>query len=275
MDADAPPLRRAVAVTLLVVAAAAVGGSAATATTASNLHGGYVDPGTVEENSTVEHTISFAVDNVSADGDTDRFYVIFPDDVEMSPDHVMVTDRSNGRMIRVTSSPEVVDGPDQDGVEDTLTFAISPDGEDPVDVRVRLSNTVTWPDLASTRDVQVEGSVEDSSGENVEPTLVDTVTVRDSGESGTTTTTETQTTVTTTRTTATETQTTRTTATTTETTVTSTATPSDTVETSATTNQTAAVTGVDEEGTAGTPGFGVGAAVAGLTAGGLLARRRN
>ncbi|MCT9096660.1 hypothetical protein [Haloarchaeobius sp. HME9146] len=256
-------LSRAVAVfsvVLLVLSVVPAGGAAMA--TASNLHGGQISPGTVDDDTTVRHEVSYRVDDLSADGDTDVFYVRFPDGVALAPENVQVVNRETGETVAVSSSPTVVDGTDGDGVRDTIRFAVSPDGQGSVDVAVNLTTLVRWPDVQGDSDALVLGSVIDSSGSNVPPSRIGSVLVRDTGGSSTTTTTGTTTTQRTSATT--QTTTTQRTSATTQTTTAQTTTAAGT-----TTEATTAVpttdagddggggTLPDQEGIEGTPGLGL------------------
>lgn len=155
----------ALLVSLLLVGAAGLGAAA------TNLHDAEITPGEVEERSTVDHHVAFSVDAVSGDGSTDRVWIQFPDGVDLSPNGATVADRADGSGVAVTSSIEVVDGPDEDGVEETLTFAISPDTGGTVDVRVNVSTAVSWPDRDNVEE-PIQVAVEDSSRADIEMTSI-------------------------------------------------------------------------------------------------------
>ncbi|WP_435363850.1 hypothetical protein [Haloarchaeobius sp. DYHT-AS-18] len=250
-------------VVLLVLAVVPTGGAAATA---SNLHGGQIAPGTVDDDTTARHEVSYRVDDLSADGDTDVFYVRFPDGVALAPENVQVVNRATGETVAVSSSPTVVDGTDGDGVRDTIRFAVSPDGQGSVDVAVNLTTLVRWPDVQGDSDALVLGSVIDSGASNVPPSRIGSVLVRDTGGSSTTTTTATTTQTTTTQRTS---ATTQTTATSTQTSATTTTAPTTTTAETTPEGTTAVPTTdagdgdggggtlPDSEGIEGTPGLGL------------------
>lgn len=165
---------RAAALLLLVLA----GGIAVA--TVENLHGGDVSPGTVEEDTKVQHIATFEVDAVSKDGGTDEFFVQFPDGVTLQPNYVEAYNRSDASAVSITSSVSVVDGPDGDGVKDSLTFAVSPDGEGTVDVRVKVDTYVTWPMVDGTVTEPLKAEVQDSDGSTVSGQFA-SVTIEDGG----------------------------------------------------------------------------------------------
>ena len=256
------PLRTAFVVamvTSVALAGTAVATDAGTDSTAENLDAGTVSPSTVNESTTVDHTASFNVDSVSKDGGTDTFYVEFPNAANVSVNSATVTNRSDGSSVSISSSAELVDGPDEDAVKDTVAFAVSPSGSaESVDVNVTVSATVEWPAVDADDEYALAASVEDSSLANVGPTEFATVTVEDV-EGGTDTTT-TQTTAE---------PTTQTTEFTTDGTMTTSANGGETMTTSA--------NGGDDTtaaGSGGSPGFGLVVAAIALAAAAGIARRR-
>ena len=113
-----------------------------------------VDPGGVNAGTTVDNQlVNLEVSNLSADGDTDRFYFEFPDYVNLSPNTV----NSN---LAVSSSQEVVDR-DGDGESSTVTFAVSPSGDENVDANVTLDTGIDY----TREDAVVDISVVDSAGD--------------------------------------------------------------------------------------------------------------
>jgi PGF-CTERM protein len=164
------------------------GGVAAEANTTINvestpeltLTGGSVDPSTVNESTTVSHLATLNFDNVSKDGNSDVFQVVFPNAVggeNLSANSAEVTNVSDG--VSITSSIEKVDGPDDDGVMDTLEFAVSPDGGGVVDVRANVSVDVTWPAVAENTTDTIQVAAQDSSTGSVELQDAASVTIID------------------------------------------------------------------------------------------------
>jgi len=176
-------LRATLLILTVVIAATVATVAPLGAATADNLHNGSVSPSTVDEGTTPDHTISFDVDDVSKDGSTDIFYVEFPNEATLSPNGVTVTNRTDGSAISISSSVEAVDGPDGDGVQDTLRFAIEPDGQGRVDLSVDISTSVTWPEVDGDQTYRLKAQVEDSNGSNIGMTSFASVTVEDTDTS--------------------------------------------------------------------------------------------
>ncbi|NHN40783.1 hypothetical protein G9C85_03920 [Halorubellus sp. JP-L1] len=254
-----------VAMTMCVAfAGSAVAANAVTEDAAENVHDGTVSPDAVEGSTTVDHTASFHVDDVSKDGGTDRFYVEFPNDANLSVNGATVTNRSDGSSVAISSSAEVVDGPDEDGVMDTVAFAVSPSGSGKsVDVNATVSVTVEWPAVDADRSMALHAAVEDSSLANVERTQFASVTVEAVDDTTEATTTE---------------ATATTAPTTTEATATTAPTTDGTMTTSANgdvTMTTSANGGVDAgDGSGGSPGFGLAVATLALALAAGIALRR-
>lgn len=221
---------RCVCVAAVVVVASIAGVFFATNATiaAENVYDGSADPSVVDETTKQKHTFKYTVDNVSNDGSSDLLYLTFPDRINQSTNDLSsfsgnVTNANTGESVSISSSPSIVDGPDGDGVKDTVQIGIQPEGErKSIDVVVRFTGYVTWPNVSTTTDLPVKAAVTDSKYADVPPTTFTAVTVEDEDAGGSTTTTETtteSTTKTTSETTTTEktTGTTATTGTTTET----------------------------------------------------------
>jgi len=144
------------------------------------LTGGSVVPSTVDEGATVTHNASLTFENVSADGNTDTFQVIFPDSVRgnnLSANSANVTNLSDGSDVSITGSVNQVDGPDGDGFNDTLTFDVSPDSNGTIDVAVNVSVDVTWPNVSVNTTETIRVAAQDSSTGSVGPVDAADVTV--------------------------------------------------------------------------------------------------
>jgi len=144
------------------------------------LDGGSVSPETVTESTTVTHDVGAVFRNVSQDGDTDRFDVTVPDAVagsNLTVDGVTVTDLSNGSEVSITSTPEIIDGSDGDGVMDTVSFAVSPDGTNTTDVTVNVSLNVSWPAVDADTPYAIRAAGDDGATGTVSPTVIGEVTV--------------------------------------------------------------------------------------------------
>jgi len=144
------------------------------------LDAGSVAPNTVNESTTVSHDVGAVFENVSQDGNTDRFYITMPDAVagsNISINDVNATDLADGGDLSITYSPELVDGPDEDAVMETVTFAVSPDATGTTDVMVNVSVDVTWPAVKANTSYDIRAAGNDSTTGSVTLTTVDEVTV--------------------------------------------------------------------------------------------------
>lgn len=121
------------------------------------------EPATVQPGETVNNQLfEFQVSEVSADGNTDTFYVEFPNDLNDS----ISANQASFDNASVTSSIELVDGVDEDGVDDTFRFSTSPTGDqDYVTLNAVADVSVDYPDEEAS--YAVTATVEDSSGETV------------------------------------------------------------------------------------------------------------
>lgn len=100
--------------------------------------------------------ISFGVLNLSADGNTDTFYVHFDHNLT---DTISVN-QASVQGASISSSAEFVGGRDGDEVTDTVRFAVSPDASGNVSVNVTVDFSVTYPNRSAV--YPVEATVEDS-----------------------------------------------------------------------------------------------------------------
>jgi hypothetical protein len=122
-----------------------------------------VSPGTTVNNQQV-HVV---VDSVSADGDTDRYYVEFPNDLAdgLSPNYAAANDTA------ITSSIQTVDGYDDDGVDDTLTFATSATGGGSIPLNLTVDTGVDYPDTEDTHEIDFR-VVDSSNGQDTQADVV-------------------------------------------------------------------------------------------------------
>ncbi|MFB6187317.1 MAG: hypothetical protein ABEI86_10675, partial [Halobacteriaceae archaeon] len=137
-------------------------------TAAVNVHDGNISPSTPTENSMFSNaTLSFTVDGISKDGDTDTFYITVPDALATQSGFAVssasATNATSGATISITSSVEIVDGPDADSVVDTITFAISPTGGGNVSVSVSVSFTLATPTVTNDTTYEFNATVQDST----------------------------------------------------------------------------------------------------------------
>ena len=128
------------------------------------LEDGTLTPNTVDANTTVTHDLSFDVENVSGDGNTDTISVTLPAVGSItSANSLNVTD-ANGSAVAVTSSPSLADA--NGGTDNQLVFSISPESPDR-DVTVDANFDVAFDDLSqdATGDVTVE-AVDSTNGQD-------------------------------------------------------------------------------------------------------------
>ncbi|MFB6195047.1 MAG: hypothetical protein ABEI80_02670, partial [Haloplanus sp.] len=146
----ADSVRAGVVAAMLVFSA--VAGTAAVSTTAEaagsvSVGDGTAEPSQVEAGATVSNQEVYVnVYDVSADGDTDTYYVEFPNELAdgLSPNS------ANANATSITSSISKVEGYDDDGVQDTLTFATSASGGGEINLNVSVDTSVSYPDGETT-----------------------------------------------------------------------------------------------------------------------------
>ena len=155
------------------------------------------DPDTVVSgNTTANHLFTFNVQEVSRDGSTDIIRMRFPDEMAeagLSVNNVVVENAGTGGGVSISSSPNLVDGPDGDGIADTVRTAVSPTGGGTVRLNVQVDITTEAPTVETETDYTIRATVEDSAGTTAGPTQFATLTVVPPGGSTTTTTTATAT----------------------------------------------------------------------------------
>jgi surface glycoprotein (TIGR04207 family) len=136
-----------------------------------------VDPASVTEGTTTDnHLITFTATDVSADGGTDTVNVTFDNAAASGLSVNGVTAETPGdNSVSITSSPNLVDGPDGDGVDDTIQFAISPDDGGTVDVEFEVDVTTQAPQVNSDTTVDIDATISDSDGSSATNTFTLTV----------------------------------------------------------------------------------------------------
>ena len=121
---------------------------------------GEADPSTVSPGTTVDTQQVFVeVANVSQDGDTDTHYVEFPDALASG----LSVNSVSANATSITSSPNLVDGYDSDGVDDTVKFATSGDGGGDIPLNLTVDVSVDYPDTEAT--YGIDARTEDSDGD--------------------------------------------------------------------------------------------------------------
>jgi len=165
---------------LVVVSGTAVAASAVEVTNLTNSD--------VESGQTVSHTLEFETDNVSADGNVDQIYVELPNEYagNASFSTASFQNRSSGATVPISSSTSVVDGPDDDGVMDTLRTGISNDADYPADdINATYQFDLTHPVVSETTNYDVTITVNDSESATASTTATDAIVVESSGETAT------------------------------------------------------------------------------------------
>ncbi|SDZ87771.1 PGF-CTERM protein [Haloplanus vescus] len=227
----------------------------------------------VESGQTTTHTLEYQADGISADGTTDVLFVRFPDTYagNISVSGAEFVNRTSGATVSVSSSTSIVDGPDGDGVQETLRTGISNDADyDTDDIRATYEFSLTHPTVEEDTSYDVTVIAQDSSTSEARTTATDAITVVAGSTSSTATATSTSTA------TATSTSTSTATATTTATSE-STATPTESSMDEGTATPTESSMGEDTatptETSGSGPGFGTVTALLAVVAVTLLLRR--
>jgi len=121
--------------------------------------GGSASPTGVTSGKTVSNQqVTVDLTGLSQDGDTDTHYVEFPNPLASS----LSVNSAESSVTSVTSSPNVVDGSDGDGVQDTVRFATSGDGGGSVDTTLTVDVSVTYP---SPGTYHIDARTVDSDGD--------------------------------------------------------------------------------------------------------------
>jgi PGF-CTERM protein len=162
-------------VLILAIAVATAGVAAVSGITVTQLTSDEVESG-----QSATHTLSFEADGVSADGAADTIYVELPNTYadNMSFSTVSFVNRSSGETVPVSSSTNIVDGPDGDGVRETLRTKISHDADYPTDdVNATYEFGLSHPSVAETTQYDVSIEIVDSETGNTSTTVEDAITV--------------------------------------------------------------------------------------------------
>ncbi|MFB6302445.1 MAG: PGF-CTERM sorting domain-containing protein [Haloferacaceae archaeon] len=123
--------------------------------------GGSADPATVDSGTTVNNQkVHVTVADVSQDGDTDTHYIEFPNALAGG----LSINSVDANATSVTSSPNLVDGYDNDGTDDTVKFTTGGDEGGDVDLRLTADVSVDYPDVEVETTYEVDARVKDSDG---------------------------------------------------------------------------------------------------------------
>lgn len=192
---DNPRQTRTAVVVVSVVLATLIGGIALTgaAAAAENLHDGSVtDPSTGETiyaaNSSEKKsmTYGYVVENVTNSGESVKLYLEFDDTFNNSAGdnrlssfggNVTCVCGGNPEPVSIASSPSIVDGPDNDGVKETIEIGVQPNKKDtPIELIVNFTGDVTWTNESTNVVYPVRGAVVEPN-QNVAPTQFEDVIV--------------------------------------------------------------------------------------------------
>ena len=168
---------RALFLTALMVvsvfgATVAFAGSAAAA---GNLSGGADDQGSITGSAAAEpssvsegssqnnHLFRFSVGSQDGNGNTDTVYIEFPDAVAQEGLSLNSIDfeYADGNDVQVDDSAILVDGTDNDGVDDTVKATLSP--EETKGVEAKLDIDTSWPAVGSDTDYDISAEYQDGS----------------------------------------------------------------------------------------------------------------
>ncbi|MFB6072886.1 MAG: PGF-CTERM sorting domain-containing protein [Halobacterium sp.] len=122
---------------------------------------GSAEPAVVEPNTTIDNQEVYVVlANVSADGDTDKHFVEFPNDLASG---LSLNSASVNGSASIASSAELVEGFDDDNTTETVRFQTDTDEGGVVDLRIGVDISVPYP--GDERNYWVDARVVDSNGE--------------------------------------------------------------------------------------------------------------
>ncbi|SEA24436.1 major cell surface glycoprotein, partial [Haloplanus vescus] len=144
------------------------------------------------ESSTVTHELDYNVDNVSSDGTEDVFFVELPNEYNQSAGTLAANtesaaNRSDGSAISDSSSISLVDGPDGDGVSDTIRVGYSPStAATNVDMNLTVNFDLTHPEVSGNTAKDVSIYVNDSNTTSTDASVTSTgaFTVQDTSGPG-------------------------------------------------------------------------------------------
>jgi len=169
-------LRALLLATLMVLSV--VGGTVAfagTAAAAGNTQFEFANPTSAQEGSTVDNQVlNFTTDFASADGNTDTIQVTFDNNDIQS----LSVNSASANTTSVSSSAQVVDGPDGDGVQDTIEFGLSDPGQN---TAFQIDTAVTYA-TGTDGAADVNVTVIDSDGSTEEPRFTGVVTLESASQ---------------------------------------------------------------------------------------------
>ena len=171
---------------IVLLAAALVTASAAAV---SGLSVAQLTNSEVESGQSASHTLSVEANEISADGAMDTVYIQLPDEYagNISFSSAAVVNRSSGATVPISSSTNIVDGPDGDGLRETIETGISKDADYQTDnINATYQFGLSHPPVMETTSYDVTLMLVDSETGNATTTVEDAITVQAGGEMMTT-----------------------------------------------------------------------------------------
>lgn len=171
---------------IVLLAAALVTASAAAVT---GLSVAQLTNSEVESGQSASHTLSLEADEISADGAMDTLYIQLPDEYagNISFSSAAVVNRSSGATVPISSSTNIVDGPDGDGLRETIETGINKDADYQMDdINATYQFGLSHPPVTETTTYDVMLMVVDSETGNATTTAEGAITVQAGGEMMTT-----------------------------------------------------------------------------------------
>jgi hypothetical protein len=135
---------------------------------------GTLSPNAVDENQTVTHDLSYTVNNVSGDGNTDTFQITLPAAASFAQLNSLAVSDEAGNSVAITGSPSLSNA--NGGTNNQVSFDVSPSGD--INATVDANVDVSFPEVQSDTTAPISASVTDSSYGS-DTTDVASVTIRD------------------------------------------------------------------------------------------------
>jgi PGF-CTERM protein len=142
-------------------------------------------PATSQENlvggeTTLSHRFTFNIDQITAEGDPDFVRFVFPDrmaNAGISVNGASAENVATGDDVEVAAQPRLMDGVDDDGVEDTVAFAVNPDSGGNVRLNIQVDLETTAPLVRQQSQFEISARVVGSAGTETGPTRFATIIV--------------------------------------------------------------------------------------------------
>jgi protocatechuate 3,4-dioxygenase beta subunit len=142
-------------------------------TLATEVLSGSISPDNADERSTTTHTLTFGVNNISADGNTDSLFVTLPAVASFDSVNSVSVTNSTGQPVSVTNTPsQDIDDVNQ-GTNNRVQIDVSPDGGDNVNAEVEVSFDASFGNVSGSVTAPVNAELQDSSGQTVSNDVAD------------------------------------------------------------------------------------------------------